>query len=314
MAWTPCYARPLLLLGLTAFLLADVANAQEQPSGYRIGRGERLDVTQSDRQPARVTASLSDDAPAQSIQEYEPSVAEENHLPAAQPQMEAEVLPESPAPAQTQPPYDPQPNHQPQYVPQHLPQHASPMSVASVGEHVAASAAHRPPASSDAEPLPLAPRSEKGERQLARPSVSQLGPVGTVITSLAIVLGLFAAVAWISRRLRPAGTAPLPKEAVELLGRTTVSGQHSLQLVRFGGRLLLVAFSPHGAATLTEVCDPAEVERLTAICLGQRPGSTSESFRQTIRELEREPAGRAFVDQRRPTTVAAGRTRSASRA
>ena len=161
-------------------------------------------------------------------------------------------------------------------------------------------------------PLPLAPRSAGGGRQLAKPATTgAAGAVGSVVGSLAAVLGLFLAVVWLSRRLGPAGSAPLPKEAVELLGRTTVSGQHTLQLVRVGGRLLLVALSPHGAATLTEILDPAEVERLTAICLRQRPGSVSASFRETVAQLEREPTRGSFVDQRRP---AAARTKTSSRA
>jgi flagellar biogenesis protein FliO len=208
---------------------------------------------------------------------------------------------------------EPRTHYQPQYQPEYQPRY-SPR--ASVDEPLAASTAGAESETGETSPLPLAPRSEKNGRQLARPAtVGGMGPIGTVVGSLAIVLGLFVAVVWVSRRLGPAGSAPLPKEAVELLGRTTVSGQHSLQLVRFGGRLLLVALSPHGAATLTEIIDPTEVERLTAICLRQRPGSSSESFRQTIRQLEREPAGRSFVDQRRPaSSSSASRARPTSRA
>lgn len=164
--------------------------------------------------------------------------------------------------------------------------------------------------------LKLAPRSESGGRQLAKPAAAAgIGSLGTVAGALAVVLGLFVVVVWITRRVGPAGSAPLPKEAVELLGRTTISGQHALQLVRVGSRLLLVALSPHGAATLTEITEPAEVERLTAICLRQRPGSASATFAQTVVQLERESAGRSFVDQRRPaSTSASGRPRSVARA
>lgn len=172
------------------------------------------------------------------------------------------------------------------------------------------------PAGGDKPPLKLAPRSETGGRQLAKPtSLNPTGAVGSVVGSLAIVLGLFVVVVWVSRRFGPAGSTPLPKEAVELLGRTTVGNQHTLQLVRVGGRLLLVALSAHGAATLTEINDPDEVERLTALCLRQRPGSSTATFQQTISELERQPASRSFVEQRRPTAAASARPpRTTSRA
>ncbi|HZL88059.1 MAG TPA: flagellar biosynthetic protein FliO [Pirellulaceae bacterium] len=164
--------------------------------------------------------------------------------------------------------------------------------------------------------LPLSPPSTASGRQMSRPATSgAAGAVGSVVGSLAVVLGLFLAVVWLSRRFAPAGAAQLPKEAVELLGRTTVSGQHTLQLLRVGGRLLLVALSPHGATTLTQISDPAEVERLTALCQRQRPQSVSASFRDTIRQLDRDPAGRSLADQRRPASaVANSRTKASSRA
>jgi flagellar biogenesis protein FliO len=133
-----------------------------------------------------------------------------------------------------------------------------------------------------------------------------------VVGSLAVVLGLFLAVVWLSRRFSPKGAAPLPKEAVELLGRMAVTPQHTLQLVRVGGRLLLVALSPHGAATLTQISDPAEVERLSVLCQRQQPESASASFRDTIRQLERDSTTRSLVDERRG--AAATRTPTRSRA
>lgn len=311
MARMPRRTRLLLLITLTAFASASVGHSQDQPSGYRLGHGQRLEVSQPEGEPKRATISLSDDPPDAPYQAEEQPHADEQPQAAAEPyptpephlEPEAEIADNS----QAQP--QPRPHYQPQYQPPYSPR----AIMASIDEPLPENAAL---ATGEKAPLPLAARSEKSGRQLARPAtISDLGPIGTVVGSLAIVLGLFVTVVWISRRLGPSGSAPLPKEAVELLGRTTVSGQHTLQLVRFGGRLLLVALAPHGAAVLTEIIDPTEVERLTAICLRQRPGSSSESFRQTIRQLEREPAGRSFVDQRRPASAAtASRARPISRA
>ena len=164
-------------------------------------------------------------------------------------------------------------------------------------------------------PLKLSPRSETGGRQLAKPNpTAGLGSLGSLGGALAVVLALFVVVVWLTRRVGPSGSAPLPKEAVELLGRTPVGGQHALQLVRVGNRLLLIALSPQGAATLTEIIDPHEVERLTALCQGQRPGSASHTFAQTVAQLEREPTGRSFVDQRRPAAGSMSNRPRSSRA
>src|SRR5262245_35754737 len=113
----------------------------------------------------------------------------------------------------------------------------------------------------------LAPRSssarQSSERAVApTPSVA----VGSVASSLAMVLGLFAALVWLAKRFAPAGAAALPTEAVELLGRTPLDGRQTMQLIRVGNRLLLVALSTAGAATLTEITDPLEVERLAGLC------------------------------------------------
>ena len=55
---------------------------------------------------------------------------------------------------------------------------------------------------------------------------------------------------------RPPARSLLPKEAVELLGRAPLAGRQQMQLVRVGNKLLLVALSPAGAETLTEITEP----------------------------------------------------------
>ncbi|MCI0358990.1 MAG: flagellar biosynthetic protein FliO, partial [Planctomycetaceae bacterium] len=114
--------------------------------------------------------------------------------------------------------------------------------------------------------------------------------IGTVASSLAIVLGLFAALVWFSKRFAPAGAAALPKEAVELLGRTPLDGRQTMQLIRVGNRLLLVALSASGAATLTEITDPLEVEHLAGLCRRGKSGSATASFSAVLSQLASEPA------------------------
>ena len=136
----------------------------------------------------------------------------------------------------------------------------------------------------------LTPRKSEAHRSpghTAAPTPSTA--IGTVVSSLAIVLGLFAGLVWLTRRMAPAGSAALPKEAVELLGRAPLAGRQSMQLVRIGNRILLVALSPTGAQTLTEITDPVEVEHLAALCQRGKSNSASASFNGVLRRLASEP-------------------------
>jgi len=137
----------------------------------------------------------------------------------------------------------------------------------------------------------LAPRSVSTARSIDRPAApTPTAAIGTVASSLAIVLGLFVALAWFSKRFGPAGSAALPKEAVELLGRAPLAGRQSMQLIRVGNRLLLVALSAGGAETLTEITDPVEVEHLAGLCRGNRADSASASFGRVLTQLATQPA------------------------
>lgn len=169
--------------------------------------------------------------------------------------------------------------------------------------YAAQAAAIQEPASRAAapKPMPLAPRKTNVPRAsgpAAAPAAS--GAIGTVVGSLAIVLGLFVVLVWCSKRFAPAGSAMLPKEAIELLGRASLTPRQQVQLVRVGNKLLVVAISTTGIETLTEITDAAEVERLAALCRRQQPASASSSFSQILGQLSREPARPGFVDEPRP--------------
>jgi flagellar biogenesis protein FliO len=140
------------------------------------------------------------------------------------------------------------------------------------------------------EPLRLAPRNSSDNRSLDKPAATTpTTAVGTVVSSLAIVLGLFLAFVWCSKRFAPAGSTPLPKEAVELLGRAPLAGRQTMQLIRVGNRLLLVAMSPGGAETLTEITDPVEVEHLASLCRRGKSDSATASFNRALAQMASEP-------------------------
>ena len=92
----------------------------------------------------------------------------------------------------------------------------------------------------------------------------------TLAGSLALVLGVFFLVVWLFRRALPQGRGLLPPEAFEVLGRAPLANRQQAQLLRCGNKLLLVCVGAAGAETLTEITDPAEVERLVEVCRGGR--------------------------------------------
>ncbi len=109
--------------------------------------------------------------------------------------------------------------------------------------------------------------------------------LATVLSSLAIVLGLFFAVVWFTRRALPAAATSLPSEVVESLGRAPLSGRQQMQLVRVGNKLVLLSVTATGADTLTEITDPQEVDRISGLCQQNQPGSISSTFRQVLSQF-----------------------------
>ena len=127
-------------------------------------------------------------------------------------------------------------------------------------------------------------------RTTRRPSKPPGGlqSVTTVGGSLAVVLGIFFLIVWLLRRASPGGLGILPAEAFEVLGRAPLANRQQVHLLRCGNKLLLVAVAGAGAGakTLTEITDPAEVDRLAGLCRQARPGSPAATFRQVFRQVE----------------------------
>ncbi len=133
------------------------------------------------------------------------------------------------------------------------------------------------------EPMRLAP---PGAASTQRPSGSSplttAGAVKTVVTSLAVVLGLLVALVWLSRRTNPKARDTLPEDIIETLGRAPLSGRQEMHLVRIGNKLLLLSVTPTSAETLTEITDPVEIDRLAGICQQNQPDSITASFREIL--------------------------------
>ena len=83
---------------------------------------------------------------------------------------------------------------------------------------------------------------------------------------------------------------PLPKEAVAVLGRVPLTAQNFAHLLQVGNKLVLVALTPEGASPITEVTDPAEVDRLLTLCMRNNKHSTTAEFQNVLKQMANEPA------------------------
>jgi len=135
---------------------------------------------------------------------------------------------------------------------------------------------HQLAASADSPRLPsLAPRWES---------------IGSTVSALGVVIGFFLICAWLLRRGTRKSSAALPRDVVSVLGRVPLAARNVAQLLRVGNKLVLVSLTPAGAETLTEVTDPAEVDRLVGLCHQSDPHSTTKAFEHVFRQLSLEPA------------------------
>lgn len=132
--------------------------------------------------------------------------------------------------------------------------------------------------------LPLKPPTSD---ELAGRSAKQKTPtqsMTTVFGSLGIVLGLFFLFVWFSKKNAPRSSGGLPREAVEVLGRVPSGSKQHMELVRLGNKLVLLSVTPGATTPLAEVTEPADVERLSALCrdgTGRRVSSAMQALSRT---------------------------------
>ena len=161
-----------------------------------------------------------------------------------------------------------------------------PVRQASYQEPAPAAAPPRVLPAQQRSPVRLSPPSRAGSTSPIVPNKG-LPSVATAIGGLAVVLGIFFLVAWGMRRAAPAGSGVLPGEVFELLGRAPLGGRQQAHLLRCGTKLVLVSMTPAGAETITEITDPAEVDRLAGLCRQAQPNSATAVFRQVLDQVTR---------------------------
>jgi flagellar biogenesis protein FliO len=167
--------------------------------------------------------------------------------------------------------------------------------------HPAATAAAPAGPGSRAALLPLG-SGGRSRGEPARPA-GGLPAAVTVAGSLAVVLGLFLLVAWAMRRATPRGSALLPSEVFEVLGRAHLAGRQQAHLLRCGRKLLLVSVTPAGIETLTEVTEPLEVDRLAGLCRQAQPHGATAAFRQIFQQWAPRNPSQPLPERREPEAV-----------
>lgn len=113
-------------------------------------------------------------------------------------------------------------------------------------------------------------------------------PIVTVVSSLAVVIGLFGALVWVSRKSTRSSAAGrvLPDQALKVLGQKPLGSGNSIMLVRCGHGVMMVGVSPAGMYPIAHLTDQDEVSRLEAIC--ETGGATT--FGETLQSMRLEPA------------------------
>jgi flagellar biogenesis protein FliO len=149
---------------------------------------------------------------------------------------------------------------------------------------VVQASAHVPAASNRTEPIPLKSASDPQASRIAA-SRSHWSTTLSTLVSLAVVVFLFLGASMVLRKAQPKQFQKLPKDVVEVLGRTSIAPRQNLVVIRFGSKLVLVSQQPGETRTITEVHDPDEVGRLIGLCESHRPESISNSFRDVLHQV-----------------------------
>jgi flagellar biogenesis protein FliO len=125
---------------------------------------------------------------------------------------------------------------------------------------------------------------ELSDNKIKKPSSSWSSTV-SMFVSLFIVIGLFLLVARVFRGFSPTQQKFLPKEVVQVIGRSPLAPRQQMYVIRFGGKLLLVSQQLGQTTTLSEIENPDEVTHLLGLCEQQSSTSISNSFRDVLQQI-----------------------------
>ncbi|MDC0326251.1 flagellar biosynthetic protein FliO [bacterium] len=183
-----------------------------------------------------------------------------------------------------------------------------PIPGAMVGKRDNSASISQTPATAGAFPT-LTPTagSDDGSNLEQKPTSEASSPLITVSSSLAVVLGLFAALIWATRKFgaRGGGNGNIPKEIFQNLGSTSIDPRTQVSLLRCGERILIIARTNNGVHSLGEITNKEEVNHLVATCTGD----STQEFQSALASLESEPTGSEYIGTQPAQTAARSRGR-----
>ena len=103
-----------------------------------------------------------------------------------------------------------------------------------------------------------------------------------VIGSLTIVIALVALIVWGLKRFAPRAVRMYSSESLRVLSRTFVGPKQMVCLLKAPGRLLIVGSTQQTVTLLSEITDPAEIERIAGLYESTSPKGASAAFREII--------------------------------
>ncbi|MGN6545251.1 MAG: flagellar biosynthetic protein FliO [Aureliella sp.] len=134
---------------------------------------------------------------------------------------------------------------------------------------------------------PLKPPTASDSSSQEKRSTGTVQMFVSVISSLLIVVGLLLGAAWCYRKATPNLSGNLPKQVLQVLGRSPLAPRQQLILVRFGPKLVLMSNLQGEVRTISEIVDPLEVDRICGMCESSQAGSISDSFRTVLHNIGR---------------------------
>ncbi len=153
---------------------------------------------------------------------------------------------------------------------------------------------------------PLTPRTPAAQES-SPASASSQGAAGSLLTTcgaLGLVVMLFVGLVKLWRKNLPAAPRPLSADVFEILGYRQLTAKQGVQLIRIGGRLLVVGISEQGLNTLAEITDTDEVEHLAQTCRVTDRGETESGFRALYEKFRQQRAdGANSIPITKPTRL-----------
>jgi flagellar biosynthetic protein FliO len=168
-------------------------------------------------------------------------------------------------------------------------------SVAPASFETSTPQAHKPESLANSG-FPTLARPNSNPQSAAKDATStskSFGPLVTTGFSLVVVLGLFAGLVWVTRRYGNGSMTQtgVPSDVMKSLGSTAIDARTRVTLLRCGNRIIVMAQTASGVHPLSEITDPAEVQRLTAMCNGETVSQGSLQGEPTFAEALRQANG-----------------------